>query len=191
MLAVYKKELRSFFINPVGFVFTGIFLTLAAFLCCFTTLSLIVLIPLLTMRSFAEERKMRTEQMLLTAPVTITGLVLGKYLASFTIFAGCMLVSCFDFVPLYIVGKAEAALNKDSITHIGPVTSQIAASVLGVLLIGAAFIAIGIFVSSLTENQLSSAIITIAVLWAVSLGLVLFYVFYLKDFLSAHNIKIG
>lgn len=180
MLAVYKKELRSFFINPVGFVFTGIFLTLAAFLCCFTTLktktystsnffyylvlSLIVLIPLLTMRSLAEERKMRTEQMLLTAPVTITGLVLGKYLASFTIFAGCMLVSCFDFVPLYIVGKAEAALNKDSITHIGPVTSQIAASVLGVLLIGAAFIAIGIFVSSLTENQLSSAIITIAVL---------------------------
>jgi len=180
MIAIYKKEMRSFFINPIGYVFCGVFLTLAAGLFCYTTfasksystnsyfyimiLCMIILMPILTMRSFSEERKMRTEQMLLTAPVSITGMVLGKFLACFTVFAGCLLASCINLIPLFIVGKAEAALNEDSITHIGPVPAQIVASLIGVLLIGAAFIAIGIFISSLTENQLSAVIISIAVL---------------------------
>ena len=55
--------------------------------------AMVVLIPLLTMRLFAEERKMRTEQLLLTAPVTITGMVLGKFFAAFTMFASCVAVS--------------------------------------------------------------------------------------------------
>ena len=180
MLAVYKKEMRSYFINPVGFVFVGIFLTVAAALCTYLTLQsstystasyfyylilvMIILIPLLTMRTFAEEKKLRTEQMLLTSPVSITGMVLGKFLAAFTIFAGSLLISLVDLIPLYIVGKAEAALNEDALTHIGPVTAEIIGSVLGVLLIGAAFIAIGVFVSSFTENQLSAAVVTIAAL---------------------------
>ena len=83
MTAIYKKEMQAYFSNPIGYVFCGIFLTLAAGLCCYTTLisksystnsyfyimifALIILIPLLTMRSFAEERKTRTEQMLLPA----------------------------------------------------------------------------------------------------------------------------
>ncbi|MCQ2427628.1 MAG: ABC transporter permease subunit [Clostridia bacterium] len=180
MLAIYKKELHSFFINPIGYVFCGVFLTLAAGLCCYTTLisasystnsyfyimilCLIVLIPILTMRSFSEERKMRTEQMLLTAPVSIIGMVVGKFLAAYTVFAGCLLTSCVNLIPLFVIGKAEADLNQDAITHIGPVGAQIVASLVGVLLIGGAFIAIGIFVSSLTENQLSAVIISIAVL---------------------------
>ena len=180
MTAIYKKEMQAYFINPIGYVFCGIFLTLAAGLCCYTTLisksystnsyfyimilALIILIPLLTMRSFAEERKTRTEQMLLTAPVSIIGVVLGKFLACYTVFAGCLVASCVNFIPLFIVGKAESDLNPDAITHIGPVPAQIVASLIGVLLIGGAFIAIGIFVSSLTENQLSAAIITIAAL---------------------------
>ncbi|MCQ2354713.1 MAG: ABC transporter permease [Clostridia bacterium] len=180
MFAIYKKEMRSYFINPVGYVFVGVFLTLAAALCCYTTLQsksystssyffylilgMIVLIPLLTMRMFAEERKMRTEQMMLTAPVSITGMVLGKFLAAFTIFGGCMLVSLINFFPLYVVGKAEAALNEDSITHIGPVTAEIAGSFIGVLLVGGAFIAIGLLISAMTENQLSAAVITIGAL---------------------------
>ncbi len=93
MFAIYKKELRSYFINPVGYVYVGVFLTVAALLCCYTTIisgtynvgnyfvymifALIILIPLLTMRLFSEERKLRTEQLLLTAPVTLTGMVLG------------------------------------------------------------------------------------------------------------------
>lgn len=180
MLAIYKKEMRSYFINPVGYVFVGVFLTLAAALCSYTTLQsltystssyffylvlcMIIIIPLLTMRTFSEERKMRTEQMLLTAPISITGMVLGKFLAAMTMFGGCLLLSCVNFIPLYIIGGIESDLNQDAITHIGPVTAEIIGSVIGVLLIGACFIAIGLFISSLTENQLSAAVITIAVL---------------------------
>ena len=180
MIAIYKKEMRSYFINPVGYVFVGVFLTLAAALCSYTTiqsltyntasyfyiltLSMIVLIPLLTMRTFSEERKMRTEQMLLTAPISITGMVMGKFLAAMTMFGGSLLISCINFIPLYIIGSYEADLNEDAITHIGPVTGEIVGSLIGVLLIGACFIAIGIFISSLTENQLSAAVITIAAL---------------------------
>ena len=180
MTAIFKKELRSYFINPVGFVFVGVFLTMAAALCCYMTLQsktyntssyfmflilgMMVLCPLLTMRTFAEEKKMRTEQMLMTAPVSIAGMVMGKFLAAFTLFAGSLIVSLVNFIPLYIVGAGEKALNPDAITHIGPVTSEIIGSLLGVLLIGCVYIAIGIFVSSLTENQLSAAIVTIAIL---------------------------
>lgn len=180
MLAIYKKEMRSYFINPVGFVFVGVFLTLSAGLCCYSTiqsksystasyffyliLALIILIPLLTMRMFAEERKLRTEQMLLTAPISLTGMVIGKFLAAFTIFAGCMVVSLINLVPLYIVGHAEARLNEDSLTPIGPVTAEIVGSFLGVLLVGAAFISIGLLISALTENQLAAAVLTIAAL---------------------------
>ncbi len=180
MTAIFKKEMRSYFINPVGFVFIGIFLALAAGLCTYFTLQtgsystgtyfyclifcMIIVCPLLTMRTFAEEKKMRTEQMLMTAPVSITGMVMGKFLAAFTMFAGSLIISCINFIPLYIVGSAEAALNEDAITHIGPVTAEIFGSLIGVLLIGAVFIAIGVFISSMTENQLSAAIMTIAVL---------------------------
>jgi ABC-2 type transport system permease protein len=180
MLAIYKKEMRSYFINPVGYVFVGVFLTLAAALCCYTTLqsssystasyfyflllSMIVVIPLLTMRTFAEERKMRTEQMLLTAPVSIIQMVLGKFLAAFTMFGGSLLISLINLVPLYIIGAEEDNLTDFSFTHIGPVTAEIVGSVMGILLVGGAFIAIGMFISSLTESQLSAAVLTIAVL---------------------------
>jgi ABC-2 type transport system permease protein len=180
MLAIYKKEMRSYFINPVGYVFIGVFLALSAGLCCYTTLqsnsystasyyywlilSMIIIIPLLTMRTFSEERKMRTEQMLMTAPISITGMVMGKYLAAMTIYGGSLLVSCINLIPLYIIGKEESALDPDGLTVKGPVTPEIIGSLLGVLLVGAVFIAIGILISSMTENQLSAAVVTIAVL---------------------------
>ena len=180
MLAVYKKELRSFFINPVGYVFVGVFLTLAAGLCAYTTLesasydtssyfyflllSMIVIIPLLTMRLFSEERKMKTEQMLLTAPVSIFYIVIGKFLAAFTMFGGSLILSLVNLIPLYIIGKQENDLVDWTNTNIGPVTSEIVGSVLGILLAGAAFVALGMFISALTENQLSAAVLTIAAL---------------------------
>jgi ABC-2 type transport system permease protein len=181
MLAIYKKEMRSYFINPIGYVFLGVFLTVAAAICSYTTLQsrsystsnyfyvlilvMIVIIPLLTMRTFAEERKMRTEQMLLTAPVSITGMVMGKFLAAFSLFGGALIVSCINLIPLYIVGARDSALSEStSATISGPNTPQIIGSLLGVLLIGAAFIAIGVFISSLTENQLSAAVLTIGAL---------------------------
>ena len=178
MLAIYKKEMRSYFINPVGYVFIGVFLALSAGLCCYTTLqsnsystasyyywlilSMIIIIPLLTMRTFSEERKMRTEQMLMTAPISITGMVMGKFLAAMTIYAGCLAASCVNLIPLYVMGKRES--NPDEGVVAGPVTPEVVGSLLGVLLVGAVFIAIGILISSMTENQLSAAVITIAVL---------------------------
>lgn len=190
MFAIYKKEMRSYFINPIGYVYLGIFLALSALVCCYTTLqsqsydtssyfiymifAFIILIPLLTMRSFAEERKMRTEQMLLTAPVSITGMVLGKYLAALTMFVGTVLISCINFIPLYIIaGEEKAAVAATANPIIGPGTAGIVGSLIGIILLGAAFIAIGVFISSLTENQLSAAISTIGVIvFMVIVGLV-------------------
>lgn len=188
MFAIYKKELRSYFTNPHGYVFAGIFLALSALVFSYTTLlmqsydttlyftvmvfALVVLVPLLTMRLFTEEKKLRTEQLLLTAPVTITGTVLGKFLAAFTLFFSCTALTCINFIPLYLIAAAERGNLPYDTTHIGPVTPQIIGCLIGVVFIGAAFIAIGTFISSLTENQLAAAIITIAVLLAlVGIGL--------------------
>ena len=179
MFAIFKKELRAYFTTPIGYVYAGVFLAAAALICAFTTIqqasyntssyfqyllfTFIVLIPLLTMRMFSEERKTRTEQLLLTAPITITGMVLGKYFAALALFASTVLVSCLNFVPLlgYTIAEQAAATSD---THIGPVGGQIIGCLLGVLLIGAAFIAIGLFISSLTENQLAAAVLTISII---------------------------
>jgi ABC-2 type transport system permease protein len=124
------------------------------------------------MRLFTEEKKLRTEQLLLTAPVTITGMVIGKFLAAFTLFFSCAVLSCINFIPLYLIAAAERGNLSYDTTHIGPVTPQIIGCLIGIILIGAAFIAIGTFISSLTENQLAAAIITIAVLISlVAIGL--------------------
>ena len=195
MFAIYRKEMRSYFINPIGYVYLGIFLVFSALLCCYTTVvagsydtssyflylivTFIILIPLLTMRLFAEERKLRTEQLLLTAPVTITGMVLGKYFAALTMFVSGVLLSCVNFLPLYIISARELAGDANStVMHIGPVTSQIVGSVIALILLGAALIAVGTLVSALTENQLSAAVVTIGVIAAMIL---LSYVNVLKD----------
>lgn len=192
MFAIYKKELRAYLTSPIGYVYVGIFLAVSALICTFTTLQqasyntssyfqyllflLIVLIPILTMRMFAEERKSRTEQLLLTAPVTITGMVLGKFFAAFTLFATTVLASCINFLPLIGYALQEQSIATSD-THIGPVGGQIIGCLCGVLLIGAAFIAVGLFISSLTENQLAAAIVTIAVLAVmVFTGMVSVYV---------------
>ena len=189
MFAIYKKELRSFFINPIGYIYTGAFLGLAALICCYTTIlsssyntstyftimmfAMGILIPLLTMRLFSEEKKLRTEQLLLTAPVTITGMVMGKFLAALTVFGGSLLVSCINFIPIYATAAAERENQTFEFYHIGPVTGELIGNLVGLLLLGAAFIALGTFVSALTENQLAAAVVTIAVIFLMlGLGLV-------------------
>ena len=180
MFAICKKEMRSYFTNPIGYIFTGIFLVFSALLCCMTTImsgsydtstyftamlyALVILIPLLTMRLFSEERKIRTEQLLLTAPVTITGMVLGKFLAAITLFLGCVGVSLVNLVPLYVIAATEKANLDNDTLNIGPVTSEIVGCVIGIIFIGAVFVAIGTFISSLCENQLAAAVISVAVI---------------------------
>ncbi len=185
MQAIYRKEMRSYFINPIGYIYLGVFLVFSALLCCYTTLisgtydttgyftflimTFIILIPILTMRLFAEERKLRTEQLLLTAPVSITGMVLGKYFAALTMYVGSILISCINFIPLYIIGAKEAASEAYTQIHIGPVTGEIVGSVIAVILLGAALIAVGTLISALTENQLSAAVISVGVIAAMVL----------------------
>ncbi len=182
MFAIYKKEMRSYFTNPIGYIFTGVFLVFSAILCCITTLwqksydtstyftwmiyAFVILIPLLTMRLFSEERKMRTEQLLLTAPVTLTGMVMGKFLAAISLFLGCVAVSLINLIPLYVIAAAERGAQDVDTSYIGPVTAEIVGCLIGLVLVGAAFAAIGTFISSLCENQLAAAVITMAVVVA-------------------------
>jgi ABC-2 type transport system permease protein len=179
MFAIYKKELRSYFLNAIGYVYVGVFLAISALICCYTTIgsqsydtteyftyiifAFIVLIPLLTMKLFSEEKKLRTEQLLLTAPVSLWGMILGKFFAALTLFLSTVLVSCINFFPLYAYANAEG-LNDAYDAAVGPVGVSIISSTLGIICIGMAFIAIGMFISSLTENQLAAAIITVAII---------------------------
>ena len=184
MLAIFKKELRSYFLNAIGYVYLGVFLAVSALLCCYTTLGsgtydtsnyfsfisiiFIILIPLLTMRLVAEEKKLRTEQLLLTSPVSITGMVVGKFLAAFTLFAIGIVLSLVNFIPLCIYAHFDG-VNDAYASSVGPVASMIFSNTLGLLLLGAAFIAVGMFISSLTENQLAAAIVTVVIIAAMLL----------------------
>ena len=164
MSAIYKKELRSFFITPIGYVFLIVFLAVSGGIFSVTNLlatttdtasyfsvlliTFIILIPLITMRLMSEERKTGTEQLLLTAPVSLFSMISAKFLAAYTLFAGAYLISCLNFITLYMFGN--------------PNTWVLISSSVGVLFVGAAFIAIGLFISSLSENQFVSAVFTIA-----------------------------
>lgn len=167
MLAVYKRELRSYFVSPIGYIFVAIFLVAAGLVFSFCTLQkgasssisayfsillviYIVVLPLLTMKLFADEKKGRTEQLLLTAPISLAAMVLAKFFAAYTVFAGTYLVSCTGFITLYEYGN--------------PNTAVLLGSSLAILLAGAACIAIGVFVSSMTENQLVAALVTMAII---------------------------
>ena len=169
MAAIFKRELYSYFISPVGYIFITIFLLVSGALFTFTNIqanagadvssyfifiifTFIVLIPLLTMRSLSEERKTKTEQMLLTSPVSLTGIIFAKFFAAFVLFASTLLVSCLNFYALYKFAETPGQTN----------TAVLIGNVISILLIGAAFIAIGLFISAMTENQLTAAIISIA-----------------------------
>lgn len=175
MLAVYKKELRSYFTSVIGYVFLVLYLSIATAVLVYTTLYSMsadvttfftlmifvsaVALPLLTMKSFSEERKAKTEQLLLTAPVSITGVVMGKFLAAYTIFAGCMVLNTLYCLVLLNYASLKVAV--------------LFGSLVAVLLVGLVFIAIGLFVSALTENQLTAAIGTMGIILAfLGIGLI-------------------
>ena len=168
MLAIFKRELRSYFTGAIGYVFLVIYLAMAGVLFAYTTLfsmsgdvttfftlmllfSAIVL-PLLTMKSFSEERKTKTEQLLLTAPVSLTGMVFGKFFASYIMFAGSAVLSSLYFLLLIPYTQLKFVL--------------LIGNTMALLLVGFVFICIGLFVSALTENQLSAAVGTIAIILA-------------------------
>ena len=166
MFAIFKRELRSYFTSLVGYVVIGVMLAFTGLyysanclvygtsdfstVLYSTTLVMLFLLPALTMRSFADERRNKTDQLLLTSPVGIPSIVMGKYFAQLAVFA----------VPM-----AAAAIMPLVLTAFGTISLTSAyATWLAYFLMGAACIAIGTFVSTLTENQIIAYLATFGAL---------------------------
>ena len=199
LYAIYRKEMGHYFVSPVAYVVVGVFLALSAFFfnyflsavmaqalqmqmqememgmhpnidvtmevmrAFFGLLSTLVLFltPMLTMGVFSEERKRGTMELLMTSPVTEGQIVLGKFLASLTLFAIMLLPTAGYLVFTYV--RSEPV----------PPWRMLIAGYLGIMLLGGCLLALGSFISSLTENQLIAAVLTFAaflVVWVIDLG---------------------
>ena len=169
MAAIFKREVRSYFHGMIGYVLTAFLLVSSALY--FVALNLgygltdfgyytlyrtifvmLFYIPVLTMRSFAEERRTRTDQLLLTSPVSVWGIVLGKFFALCAVFA----LPCLADAVMILVLRALGATAASTLANF--------ASLLCYFLLGCAAIAIGMFLSSLTENQIVAAVAGVAAL---------------------------
>ena len=178
MIAVFKKEMRSYFTTVTGYVFLGVALLISGFVLSVTTFmsseptsntasyfSLVlimsmVFLPILTMRSFSDEKRTKTDQLLFTSPVSVFSLVFGKFLSALCMFLIYLALSLFNFIPLFAF-VAEGAK--------GPNVAMIIGNFIALILVGMCFIAIGIFISSFTENMFASAVITVATLFGLLL----------------------
>ena len=163
MFAIFKREVRSCFHGMIGYVLTAFLLVASAiyfvalnlgyglpdfgyYTLYNTIFMLLFYFPVLTMRSFAEERRTRTDQLLLTSPVPVPGIVLGKFFALCVVFALPCVVDAVMILTLQALGATAAS------------TLANFAALLCYYLLGCAAIAIGVFLSSLTENQIIAAV---------------------------------
>lgn len=171
MLAIYKKELKSYFTSMIGYVFMALFLVIiglyfvvynlfnqfANFEYVLSAISFIfiLLIPILTMRLMAEDKRQKTDQLLYTSPLPVSHIIIGKYLAVFTVFLAVVgLISFYPFILL----------------QYGNVPLKVAYSaIFGFTLLGGAYIAIGLFISSLTESQVVAAVVSFVVMLLTAL----------------------
>lgn len=160
MLAVFKRELHAYFRSPTGYVFCAVYLVFSGIYFNSVLMSgqssqfpqiyygllnvILLILPVLTMRMFSEERRHKTDQLLLTSPISLTSLVLGKYLAALAVYASCIL-----FTLVYAVVFTFFAQ---------PSWPLIIGNIIGAILFGGAFISVGMFISSLTESQVVAAI---------------------------------
>ncbi len=167
MLAVYEKELKAYFRSSIGPIFIGLFLLASTLLFVFgflmqgyvmytqylyyLNLVFMLTVPVLTMRTISEERKTKTDQLLLTSPLKASDIVIGKYLAAVTILLITLVIHSIDAIVISFF-----ATNMDAIS--------VFVAYFGLFIVGCAYIAVGIFVSSTTTNQVISAIVTFAVL---------------------------
>jgi len=164
MLSIYKRELRTYFYSPLAYVLSGIFVLVFAlnFLSqvmsvsgisrfvfggqlYFASFFLVMLIPILTMRTFAEERRAGTEVLLMTSPVSVPQIVIGKYLAALTVFL--TMTACSLIFPAIISIKGHLFV------------SIAVSGYIGFILLGMAFVAFGLFTSSITESQIIAAVL--------------------------------
>lgn len=168
MLAIMKRDFKSYFNSPIAYVLIGLFMLLLGLffnsliyygsdiiseLVATMSAFLLFIIPILTMRSMAEDKKNGTEILLLTSPVRVTGIVLGKFLAAFSVF---LVMTGFTLIfPLItiVAGKPDVPV--------------ILSSYLGYILLGIVYISVGIFASSLTENQIIASIISLVSIFLI------------------------
>ncbi len=182
MLSIYKKELNAFFSSLIGYVVIGVFLLVMGLaLWVFPDTSLLeypyatlsplfdlapmiflFLIPAITMRSFAEERQTGTLELLVSKPVSENRIILGKFFADLTLVAFALLPTLLYYYTEYQLGDPKGNLD----------SGAIAGSYIGLLLLAAIFISIGLLASSLTKNQI------IAFLLAVFLSFLMHWGFY-------------
>lgn len=168
MTAIYKRELKSYMTSMIGYLFiffvlvlTGIYFSayqLAAaypkfeYTLSSITFVFIIGVPILTMRVLAEERKQKTDQLLLTSPVSVEGIVLGKFFALVTIYAVPVGIMC-----LYPLLMSKFGMIAFASTY---------TAILGLFLLGCTNLAIGVFISSLTESQVIAAVLSFVILFA-------------------------
>lgn len=166
MAAIFKREFKAYFFSPIGyFVLAILFFFAGGFFYLYNILSsspdltyvynglfsivLLAVLPILTMRLFSDEKRQRTDQALLTAPVSLSGIVLGKFLAALVLFAlGIAITLVYAVIIAFLVT---------------PDWSMILGNYLGLLLLGGAVISIGLLISSLTESMFISALGTFGV----------------------------
>ena len=166
MGAIYRREMGAFFTSGLGYVFLTVFYAFSGYFFYTDVLSskitdtspmfvsmfiiFIFLISVLTMRLLSEEKKNKTDQGLLTAPISLWELVLGKFLAAFT---------------LFVIAESIIFIYSIILKYLGDVVwPTLIGNYVAMLFLGAAFIAIGLFVSSLTENQMTAAVVSFVVM---------------------------
>lgn len=169
MISVWKRELQSYFYTPVGYLFMGVFLALSSVMFYLQILSQrssdlltfmgqisylwMLLTPVLTMRLLAEERQKRTDQLLLTSPVSLTGIVLGKYLAAVTVMVVTVLLTMVYALIVAIYGQVYPG--------------ELMVGLTGFILQGCAFIALDLFISGCASNPVSAAVMAFGVNFAL------------------------
>ncbi len=174
MGAIFKREFKAYFTSPVGFAilvifyfFSGMFFSslfkqgVPDLSAVFSNMFLVVicLIPLLTMRLFSEDKRQKTDQLLLTAPVRLPAVVFGKFFAAIAVFGLALVIMVvYQFI---IAGNMPDGVSPDWMVFIG--------NLAGIFLFGVALSSIGLFISSLTESQVVAAIGTLALELVVSM----------------------
>ena len=165
MSAIIKRELSSYFNSAIGYIvlavfyfFSGLFFYMYCLLSNTTSMSYVFLsmlmvvmlvIPIITMKSFSEERKQKTDQALLTAPISLTEMVLGKFFGAFLLYCICNAIYILYAVILSFYATPDWAV--------------FLTTMLGMLLMGGALIAIDMFISALTESQVIAAVVSIGI----------------------------
>lgn len=163
MKAIIKKEVKNYFLSPIGYIFIGLFLAMCSlffFLDVYELGSVSLgnmfysgatiitfIIPILTMRMFAEEKKNGTEQLLMTSPTSITSIVLGKFISAVIIVVIAEICTLMYFAILSFFGE--------------PHLQTMLVTLLGFLLLSISYISFGMLASSITENQIIAAVLTI------------------------------